>query len=256
VIHGDCLDWLPKIEDKSIDLILCDLPYAKTRLKWDSLINMDELWSHYTRIIKDKGAIVLTANQPFSSKLITTNERMYKYSWIWLKTHVTGFQNAKFRPMNCFEEVLVFSKSGAGAGSKNDNMIYNPQGLQVINKKIKTGKSVGGKVMRDTNNLGKDNIFNKELEYVQEYTGYPKNLLEFPNDKPQVHPTQKPVALFEYLIRTYTEERMTVLDNCLGSGTTAIAAINTNRNFIGIEKGWEYCEIANKRIEEVKKLKA
>ncbi len=241
------------IDDKSVDMILCDLPYGTTRCKWDSLVDLDKLWTKYKSIIKDDGAIILTANQPFTSKLVSSNYEMYKYSWIWKKPFPTGFLNANYRPMLSFEDILVFSKSGAGAGSKNKGcMKYFPQGLVEINKSKKNKANSRGKQIHETANVGDNNCLNSDSEYVTKYTGYPNNILEFDRDMPQLHPAQKPVLLFEYLIKTYTNEGDLVLDNCVGSGTTAIACINTNRNYIGIEKDEKYFNIAQERVRQYK----
>ena len=218
-------------------MILCDLPYGVTaRNKWDAVIPFDLMWKEYNRIIKDNGAIVLTATQPFASALVMSNPKIFKYEWIWEKSYITGVLNAKKQPVRNHEQVLVFYKK---------QPTYNPQGLS-------KGFVSGG-------NKGNSNNYNevKTVEYTQEMTGYPRSVQFISNkgEGKKIHPTQKPVSLFEYLIKTYTNEGETVLDNCLGSGTTAIACINTNRNFIGIEKELDYCEIANKRIEEARKLK-
>lgn len=208
------------IPDKSIDMILCDLPYGVTaRNKWDEIIPFRPLWSQYERVIKDNGMICLTATQPFATKLIQSNSDMFKYDLIWDKKLPTGFLNAKRQPLRRHEMVLCFYKKPP---------IYNP-----IMRKGKQ-RSKGGKLYSVSNCYGTINQA-KERELYDEY--YPTSILEISNanQKDKIHPTQKPVALFEYLIKTYTNEGDLVLDNCIGSGTTAIACINTNRNFIGIE---------------------
>jgi len=230
IICGDCLEVMPLLPDKSIDMILCDLPYGTTACKWDTVIPFEPLWEQYERIIKDNGAIVLTASQPFATALAYSNMKWFRYEWIWEKTNATGFQLAKKMPMKKHENILVFYKSLP---------TYNPQGLKPYGKKNRRGSvGNGGHLAHECN------------EYVQEYTNYPRSILKFPYDKTKLHPTQKPVALFEYLIKTYTNEGEIVLDNCIGSGTTAIAALNTGRFFIGIEKEEKYVEIARKRIAE------
>ena len=239
---------MPQIASGSIDMILCDLPYGTTRLKWDCLVDLEILFLEYERIIKPKGAIVLFGNQPFTSKLIMTRPELYKYSWMWVKPFPTGFLNANYRPMLSFEDILVFSKSGAGAGSKDNNMSYYPQGLIEVNKKKKNKKGTRGQHIHDTVNCGIQNVLNSEKEYKQKFTGYPNNILECDRDEPQLHPTQKPLLLCEYLIKTYSKEQETVLDNCIGSGTTAIACTNTKRNFIGIEKDEKYFNLASERL--------
>ena len=236
LIHGDCLEKMKDIPDKSIDMILADLPYGTTACKWDVVIPFEPLWEQYERIIKDNGAIVLTACQPFTSYLVMSNIKMFKYEWVWIKSPA-GFLNAKKMPMKSIENVCVFYKKLP---------TYNPQGLIRINKEKKNHKSkqVKTEVGLSTHNGGR-----LPDKYFQEYTNYPKQELYFSTEK-GFHPTQKPVALLEYLIKTYTLEGETVLDNCAGSGSTGIACINTKRNFIGIEKDDKYFEIAKKRIEE------
>ena len=228
ITQGDCLEVMQRIPDGSVDMILCDLPYGTTRNKWDSIIPLDELWAQYGRIIKDNGAIVLTAQTPFDKVLGASNIRLLKYEWIWQKTQGTGHLNAKKMPMKNHENILVFYKKLP---------TYNPQ--------MTKGKPYTQKSGRASSN------YNPQISVVTENKGerYPLTVQEFKSDK-GLHPTQKPVALFEYLIRTYTNEGEIVLDNCIGSGTTAVAAINTNRQFIGIEKEPEYVEIGNRRITE------
>jgi site-specific DNA-methyltransferase (adenine-specific) len=251
VIQGDCLEVMRDIPDGSVDMILCDLPYGTTACKWDAIIPFESLWEQYERIIKDNGAIVLTASQPFTTKLIESNFKLFKYCWYWVKSKPNGWQHAKNRPMTKVEEVCVFSKAPMGHASLlgDKRMVYNPQGIKPIGKKAVTSVAHGRTMGKRPNQVGR--------EYLS-YTGFPHNVLEFPNvtGKQALHPTQKPVALFEYLIRTYTNEGEVVLDNCIGSGTTAVAAINTTRQFIGIEREPEYVEIANNRIEEARAAKA
>lgn len=250
IIHGDCLEEMKYIEDKSIDMILCDLPYGTTACKWDSVIPFEPLWEQYERIIKDNGAIVLFGSQPFTTTLISSKIELFKYEWIWEKTIGAGFVHAKNMPMKRHENVLVFSKAPMGHKSQlgDRRMMYNPQGLKDVDKIHKRPTSKVGNI------IGNRPSQKKEFEVKKE--GYPTSVLKFSNgNNHAVHPTQKPVSLCEYLIKTYTNEGDVVLDNCFGSGTTGVAAINTNRNFIGIEKEWEYCEIANNRIEEVKLTK-
>jgi len=245
---GNCLEVMKDIPDKSIDMILCDLPYGTTRLKWDCPIDLELLFSEYERVITQKGAIVLFGNQPFTSKMIMTRPVLYRYNWIWVKPFPTGFLNANYRPMLSFEDIVVFSKSGAGAGSKENNMNYYPQGLVSVDIKKKNKKGTRGQHIHNTVNCGESNVLNSEKEYKQKYTGYPNNIIETDRDTPQVHPTQKPVLLCEYLIKTYTNEGDLVLDNCAGSGTTGVACKNTSRNYILIEKEPEYIDIIKKRL--------
>jgi site-specific DNA-methyltransferase (adenine-specific) len=244
IIQGDCLIVMKDIPDKSIDMILCDLPYGTTACKWDTIIPFEPLWEQYKRIIKDNGAIVLTASQPFTSALVMSNIKIFKYEWIWVKSKPTGFINAKNAPLKKHENILVFSKGKTSNGNKN-NMMYNPQGL-IVSGKFKKSKY-------DERDILGVRPCRKNEGYVQEYSNYPNSILEFQGETKPTHPTQKPVALFEYLIKTYTNESETVLDNCMGSGTTGVACKNLNRNFIGIEKDPEYFKIAEKRIMEFKK---
>lgn len=242
--HGDCLQLMHDINDKSIDMILCDLPYGTTACKWDSAIPFEPLWNHYKRIIKDNGAIVLTASQPFTSALVMSNIKMFKYEWIWVKNRVTGFANAKKQPLRNCESVLVFY---------NLLPTYIPQGLSRINKTVKNGKTVGGESLRSDMVIssGRGNLRTAGHTYIQEFTGYPKQTLNnLTEEAIKFHPTQKPVALFEYLIKTYTNEEELILDNCSGSGTTAIAAMNTNRNYILMEKDEGYFNISKQRIND------
>ena len=230
IYNEDCLEGMKGIADGSVDMILCDLPYGTTRNKWDSVIPLEPLWKQYSRVIKPNGAIVLTAQTPFDKVLGCSNLQMLKYEWIWRKTKATGHLNAKKMPMKEHENVLVFYKNLP---------TYNPQGLVELESPIlRKGKNNG-------TNYGKS-----DKDSYRKVTGYPRDVLEFPSEGKTVHPTQKPVALFEYLIKTYTNPGELVLDNCMGSGTTAIACMNTKRNFIGFEMDKGYYDIACKRIEE------
>lgn len=260
--HGDCLIEMDKILDGSVDLILCDLPYGTTDrkgisdkgdnrvLSWDTIIPLDKLWDQYRRVLKPSGAVVLTADQPFTSQLVLSNLEWFKYEWIWKKKKVTGFLHANARPMKETEDILVFSPLGASGGSvkANKNMTYNPQGLIEKNVKKKNNAKRLGKFLHNPEHMGAGNKLLHETEYEQKYTNYPSEILEFGLDKGSIHPTQKPVALMEYLIRTYSNEGETVLDNCMGSGTTGVACVNTNRNFIGIEMDAEYYSASCERI--------
>lgn len=231
IIQGDCLEVMKEIESKSVDMILCDLPYGTTQNKWDVIMPFDKLWEQYERIIKDNGSIVLTATQPFSSAVVMSNLKLFKYEWIWKKTDSTNFFNAKHQPLRIHESVLVFYKKSN----------YNPQGLKKQSSKFKKDSS-----KKTTENYGET----KGLQYVQEYTNYPESVIVFPSANGTVHPTQKPIDLFRYLIRTYSKEGDLVLDNCGGSGTTAIASIIENRDYIVIEKEKKYIDIINKRVQD------
>jgi len=232
IYQGDCLEIMRDIEGKSIDMILCDLPYGTTACKWDTIIPFEPLWEQYKRIIKDRKAIVLTASQPFTSALVMSNIKWFKYEWIWDKVRPSGFQIAKHRPMMQHENILVFG---------NSKVTYNPQMTPSPNRISWCASSSESSPLKYN-----DGAKRKYTHY------YPKSIIKEtkPNPKDYLHPTQKPVALFEYLIKTYTNEGNLVLDNCIGSGTTAIAALHTGRNFIGIEKEQEYVDIATKRIQD------
>ncbi|MBZ6007294.1 site-specific DNA-methyltransferase [Paraclostridium bifermentans] len=232
--QGDCLKCMDYIEDNSIDLILCDLPYGTTDCKWDNIIDFDKLWESYNRIIKENGAIVLFSAQPFTTKLIYSNIKNYRYSWYWIKNTCTGFVFAKYQPMRKVEDINVFYKK---------RPLYIPQGLKELSEaKSKKAKGEGKEGIYKFNSLNK--------EHVAKYTNYPKNVLYFKKESLHLHPTQKPVDLLEYLIKTYTKEGEVVLDNCMGSGSTGVATANTNRRFIGIELNEDYFRIATNRIEE------
>ena len=230
-MRGDCLEVMKGLPNHSADLILCDLPYGTTRCVWDAIIPFEPLWIQYKRLVKAGGAIVLFANQPFTTALISSYMTGYKYSWIWEKNCPTGFANAKKRPLKVYEDIVVF----------NANRYY-PQDLVKVDVKRKNSINTGGATTGE---------FKCGQEYQQEYSNYPRNILRFPTDSGnKVHPTQKPVKLLEYLIRTYTLEGEVVLDNCMGSGSTGVACVNTGRQFIGIERETEYYQIAEKRIAD------
>lgn len=240
--HGDCLEIMNDIPDKSIDLILCDLPYGTTSCKWDSIIDLDTLWKCYNKVIKPNGAIVLFATQPFTTILGMSNINDLQYNWVWQKTRATGFLNAKNRPMKNLEDILVFYKK---------QPTYNPQGLIKIDKKQRNSSSHANRTKETATTVCAGGI--NQCDYIQEYTNYPRQVLEFASEGKTFHGAQKPVNLLEYLIKTYTTENETVLDNCMGSGSTGIAAINTNRNFIGIEMNNDYFELAKNRINNHRK---
>ena len=244
-VNADCFDVFPFIEDKSIQLILADLPYGTTANKWDSVLPLDKLWEQYRRIIKDNGAVVLFGAEPFSTMLRSSNIEWFKYDWIWVKSRKTGFLNSKNRPLNQNENISVFSKSITAAGNKNI-MLYNPQGLIEINKKRHGDKNKckadfdGHKYYRES----------QSKEYLQKFTNYPTTVLNFNNEPKPIHPTQKPLELMEYLVKTYTNEDDMVLDNTMGSGTTNLACIKLNRKSIGIEKEKQYYDVAVRRALE------
>jgi site-specific DNA-methyltransferase (adenine-specific) len=236
IYNEDCLVGMQRIPDGSIDMILCDLPYGTSACKWDSVIPFEPLWEQYRRIAKKNAAIVLTASQPFTTALINSNIGQFKYSWVWEKTIAANFGRLKWGPMKRHEDIAVFC-----AGSPQ----YNPQ--------MERGKPYTDKARPRKNRLLTAGL-NVKAPIVNTGTRHPSSVIRVPNpNNRNVHPTQKPVALFEYLIRTYTKEGKTVLDSCIGSGTTAIAAINTNRHYIGFEKDPHYFELAQKRIQNHEK---
>ena len=238
LMHGDCLELMKEIPDKSVDMILCDLPYGTTACKWDVIIPFEPLWFEYNRIIKANGAIVLFGNEPFTSKLIVSNLKGFKYRWDWNKKIPSGMGYAKYRPMQQTEDICVFSRNG-------DKTIYYPQMI----KRDKPIKSGGNTIQTDVYHGFKCMGAGKEYKKTYEYK-FPITLIEFDKiRKDAFHPTQKPVELLEYLIRTYTNYGETVLDNCMGSGSTGVACVNTGRDFIGIELQDEYFQIAKERIE-------
>ena len=328
VYHEDCLEGMKRIPDGSVDLILCDLPYGTTQYRWDSVIPTDLLFSEYRRILKPNGTFLLFGSEPFSTVLRMQDLKLYKYDWVWEKDNVTGFADAKNKPMKRHELISVFSKGSTGHKGivpEGRRMTYNPQGLVSLgdtetgggakkpttavldgveyshrNGKIcKTGrfptarpnaeskkKNPNGRLFRrgvysailrgqrtvsaihqTQPNIGQEcserklfpngggmegglvgTYHNKQTTYLQEYTNYPTSILHFAKDKCNKHPSQKPLALLEYLIRTYSNEYETVLDNCMGSGSTAIASLNTNRHFIGFELNPYYYQVCQERI--------
>ena len=236
LINGDCLIEMKNIEDNSIDMILCDLPYGTTSCKWDTVIPFDKLWEQYERIIKDNGVIALHGSQPFSSALIMSNLKMYKHEWIWIKNRGSNFANTVREPMKEHESILIFSR-----------------GKWVYNKQMQ--ERTGGGLERTKYKVEHNN---KKREVYKEFKGRKKHKiskLRVPSSHQKfnvevgLHPTQKPVSLLKYLIKTYTNENDVVLDNCMGSGSTGIACVKLKRDFIGIEKDKEYFYIAKQRIE-------
>lgn len=229
LLKGDCLELMKGIPDGSIDMILSDPPYGTTACKWDSIIPLESMWEQLKRIIKPNGAIVLTASQPFTTTLIASNMKMFKYCWVWNKGQGTGFLNAKKQPLKSTEDITVFYSKQCK---------YNPQ----MRTGFKPYECKQGKT--------KSQNYGKQTGAITKSNGerYPLNFIDFKRDKEKLHPTQKPVALMEYLIKTYTNEGETVLDFTMGSGSTGVAAKNLNRDFIGIELDEEYFKIAEKRI--------
>ena len=243
LLKGDCLEIMKSIPDKSIDAIITDPPYGTTACKWDSVIPFDLMWEQLNRIIKDNGAIVLFGSEPFSSALRMSNINNYKYDWIWEKDNGTNFPSVNFQPFRVYENVIVFGEF-ATTYRKNGEYNYNPQFLEGKPYKCISGKQKHGTI-RSGSSASQGN-----WETTNEGKRFPRNVFKFNRDRNKVHPTQKPVSLMEYLIKTYTNENETVLDFTMGSGTTGVACKNTNRNFIGIEMDNNYFEIAEKRIKE------
>lgn len=228
LMQGDCLERMKEIPDGSVDMILTDPPYGTTACKWDSIIPLEPMWEQLKRIIKPNGAIVMTASQPFTTTLIASNMKMFKYCWVWEKSKPTGHLNAKKQPLKTYEDVTLFYSK---------QCTYNPQGTKPTDKMVsRTNRGNYGECSKTTR---------------QTVTNYPRNIVKFPSID-GVHPTQKPVALMEYLIKTYTNEGETVLDFTMGSGTTGVACVNTSRKFIGIELDHDYFNIALERIEAAK----
>lgn len=250
--QGDCLDLMKSLEDKSVDLILCDLPYGTTKNKWDSVIDLELLWEHYNRIIKDRGAILLFAQTPFDKVLGVSNLENLRYEIIWQKTAPTGFLNAKKMPMKAHENILVFYKKLP---------TYNPQMTQGHPRKVSSKKSRSESAKRHSEKSlkGESNygVFANDIEGYDSTERYPLSVQVFAKDqqKENYHPTQKPVALLEWLLKTYSNEGDLVMDNCMGSGSTGVACVNLNRNFIGMELTEQYFEVAKERIEKVVKAK-
>lgn len=230
LLQGDCIELMKNVPDKSVDLILCDLPYGTTRNKWDTVIPFDKLWAQYNRIIKDNGAIVLFSQMPFGANLIMSNPKMFRYEWIWEKDNSTGFLNANRMPLKKHENILVFYKHLP---------TYNPQKTKGTPYTCKQGSG--------SSNWNYDETQGGHIT-TNNGDRYPIDIIEFNRDKSGLHPTQKPVALLEYLIKTYTNEGDTVLDNCMGSGSTGVACKNINREFIGMELDENYFKVACERL--------
>lgn len=246
IILGDCLEAMKDIPDGSVDAIITDLPYGTTACKWDSVIPFEPLWEQYRRMIKPTGAIVLFSQQPFTSALIMSNIEMWKYNWIWQKDNGSNFLNAHHQPLKITEDICVFGLAATTESKKGIYLNYNPQ----MRQGYKPYKCVSGAQREDTAMVrGVCKAQDGGTLTISDGSRFPINLIQFNRDKERLHPTQKPVELIQYLIRTYTNEGDTVLDSCCGSGTTAIAAIKEKRNWICIEKSEEYFNIAKKRIE-------
>lgn len=229
LLLGDCLERMAELPDKSIDLILADLPYGTTACKWDEVIPLEQLWAQYRRMLKPGRAVVLTATQPFTSTLVMSNPRWFRYEWIWKKRSPSGFLDANRKPLKAHESILVFCERAAP---------YYPQG--VLRRRRRRRRRTSCTTIYDS--YGHDWITTGE--------NFPRSVLEFPKSPAVGHPTAKPVPMMEYLINTYTQEAETVLDNTMGSGSTGVACVNTNRSFVGIERDEEYFATAERRIRE------
>lgn len=246
--HGDSLQIMKGLPDKYVDLILCDLPYGcgKTKHKWDKEIDLRKLWQEYERLLKPDGIVCLFGNEPFTSKLIQSSTELFRYKMIWEKESPTGFLNCNYKPLSLFEDIVVFSRGTVGSKSKQP-IRYYPQGL-IQKEQVKVNRE--NSTWRRDKGYGGHNKLNSGTEYITHYANYPTDILKFSRDKNTVHSTQKPVALLEYLIRTYTKEDEVVMDNCMGSGSTGVACRNTGRRFIGIEASDYYFQSAKERIEK------
>ena len=243
IIQGETIEEMKRIADGSVDMILADLPYGTTACKWDTVIPFEPLWEQYERIIKPNGAIVLTASQPFTSALVMSNPKLFRHEWVWRKSH-GAFATAKIKPLKRHEDVLVFGKN---------RVRYYPI-KEIVEGKVRDRRNEPiyqeGRLNRSDSAINPNTKYAYADDYDPRYRN-PVTVIELPNPpQNRVHPTQKPVDLFEYLIRTYTNEGELVLDNVIGSGTTAVAAINTGRQFIGIEREEEYVNIARERVEQ------
>lgn len=237
--NGDCLEVMQQMSDESINLICADLPYGSTELTWDKHINSVKMWECFNRILKLDGNVVLFSTQPFTTKLINSNPSMFRYEIIWIKSRPTGFANANYRPMRKHENILVFTKSSTSTAG-DIHATYNPQGLIVKERKIK----------RSSRGYQGERVNSKD-EYISKYTNYPTTIWEFASEGKTVHPTQKPIPLMEEIVKTFSKENEIVLDCCMGSGSTGVACLNTNRRFIGIEKDEKYFKISCERLENI-----
>ncbi len=260
LMQGDCLELMNDIPDKSVDMILCDLPYGTTQNKWDIVIPFKKLWGEYTRIVKDNGAVCLFGRQPFTSMLIMSNLKMFKYNIIWRKNLKTGNLNARKMPMGSYEEISVFYKSPPTYNPQRiPRTFQRPSGNKFNSKTTNYGKQREVYINRQSEWLMPDDVIDYEDSYSLDAMDLDGEMLYVKcvhNSSGKLHPTQKPVELLEYLIKTYTNEDDTVLDNCMGSGSTGVACVNTNRNFIGMELDEKYFQIAEKRIRQAEEIKS
>ena len=246
LMMGDCLERMAEIKAGSVDLVLTDPPYGTTACKWDAVIPFEPMWAQVRRVTKPNGAAVFTASQPFTSALVMSNTDWFKYCLVWEKTRATGHIHAKNKPMKKHEDILVFSPGTTVHASQSANrMTYNPQGM--VRKDAPTVRKSGG----SSNSVMSARPSHRDV--LQEFTNFPSSIVAVASEGATVHPTQKPVALMEYLIRTYTNEGETVLDFTMGSGTMGVACANTGRNFIGIERDPTYFQIAQDRIAQAQR---
>jgi len=244
---GDCLELMKDLPDKSIDAIICDLPYGTTEARWDLIIPFEPLWAQYERVIKDNGSIVLTAQQPFSSMVVMSNLKLFKHTFIWEKDKCANFLLGRYQPLKIHEEILVFSKGGFTYNARI-KATYNSQLTDRKPRKKDTSIKEGSAGMNALNPRPNPTKLKSSENFMAD-KNFAKSVIYFATEhRNRLHPTQKPIALMEYLIKTYTNEGETVLDNCMGSGSTGIACINTNRNFIGMELDDKYFEIAKERL--------
>lgn len=244
LLKGDCLDIMPLLPEGRFDLILVDPPYGTTACRWDSVIDLEKMWQSYRRLLKPNGAVVVFCQQPFTSALVSSNYDWFKYCWIWEKSRPGNFVHAKNRPLAAHEEIAVFSSGTTVHKNQSPNrMTYNPQGLVAIDKVVKRSKKAASDTYFSARPSHKDEVH-------REATNYPRTVLKFPNDETGLHPTQKPVPLLQYLIRTYTDEGGVVLDNAMGSGSTIEAAYLEGREAVGIEMDEAYYETAVKRMKD------
>lgn len=243
---GDCLEVMDYLIDKGFkfDAIITDPPYAATHYKWDNIIPFDKMWERLTKLIKDDGAIVLFGNEPFSSNLRISNSKLYKYDWKWIKTQVTGFQNAKHQPLKCYEDIMVFSKGGA-VTQANHPMKYYPQGIISLNMKV----------VRSSVDYLNEKKKKQKIDYIQKEGNFPRNVIQFPRESKLYHPTQKPISLMEYLVQTYTKKGELILDFTSGSGSTLLACEILDRKWVGIELTDKYCKVIKDRINHGIQLK-
>lgn len=241
LFEGDCLELLKDVEDASVDMVLADLPYGTTACKWDSMIPLNALWEQYLRVCKPESVIVLFGSQPFTTQLIASNMRMFKYCWVWEKNRPTGVHHAKNMPLKVHEDIAVFSPSPIVHLSlkRSFRMPYYPQGVTQGKEKVVEANDFSNLTGPRPNQYGKK---------YQSHTGYPISILRFPKSEAHLHPTEKPVPLLEYLIRTYTTEGQMVLDNVMGSGSTGVACVNTRRHFIGMEFDPVFYGLARERV--------